>query len=51
MGKAQTRFDAILRILLDGIAGIAMTGIIVVVLLQVVSRLLGTPVSWTEEAT
>ena len=51
MGKPQTRFDAILRILLDGIAGAAMTGIMIVVLLQVASRLLGTPVSWTEEAT
>ncbi|BCH13182.1 MULTISPECIES: TRAP transporter small permease [unclassified Mesorhizobium] len=51
MGKPQTRFDAILRILLDGIAGIAMTGIMIVVLLQVASRLLGRPVSWTEEAT
>lgn len=51
MDKPQTRFDAILRILLDCVAGLAMTGIIVVVLLQVASRLLGAPVSWTEEAT
>jgi len=51
MDQAKTHFDAILRILLDGVAGLAMTGIMVVVLLQVASRLLGVPVSWTEEAT
>ena len=31
--------------------GLACVGILVVVLLQVASRLLGAPVSWTEEAT
>jgi len=40
-----------LRILLDGMAGLAMAGIIIVVLAQVASRLLGVPLSWTEETT
>ena len=51
MDKPLTRFDAVLRVLLDGMAGLAMTGVIVVVLAQVASRLLGVPLSWTEEAT
>lgn len=51
MDKARSSLDAVLRVVLDGIAGLAMTGVIVVVLIQVASRLLGAPVSWTEEAT
>ena len=51
MDKPLSRFDSVLRVLLDGVAGLAMTGIIIVVLVQVVSRLIGAPVSWTEEAT
>lgn len=51
MDQPRSRFDAVLRVLMDVVAGIAMTGIIIVVLTQVASRLLGVPVSWTEEAT
>jgi C4-dicarboxylate transporter DctQ subunit len=47
----RSRCDATLHVLLDGLAGLAMTGVIVVVLAQVASRLLGVPLSWTEEAT
>jgi C4-dicarboxylate transporter, DctQ subunit len=35
----------------DFAAGATAAGILIVVLIQVVSRLLGTPVSWSEEAT
>jgi C4-dicarboxylate transporter DctQ subunit len=51
MDKPLSRFDAFLRVVLDVAAGVAMAGVILVVLLQVASRLLGAPVSWTEEAT
>ena len=51
MDKPLSRLDAILRLLADCVAGLAMAGVILVVLLQVASRLLGAPVSWTEEAT
>lgn len=51
MDNPKSRLDWILSILLDGVAGLAMAGVIIVVLLQVASRLLGVPVSWTEEAT
>lgn len=35
----------------DGICGLAAGGTVLVVLAQVVSRLLGTPISWSEELT
>ena len=35
----------------DGICGLAAAGTMLVVLMQVASRLLGTPISWTEELT
>jgi TRAP-type C4-dicarboxylate transport system permease small subunit len=40
-----------LRRLTDGVSGLAATGTVIVVLLQVIGRLLGTPISWTEELT
>lgn len=35
----------------DGVCGIAVAAIVLVVLIQVAGRLLGTPFSWTEELT
>ncbi|ODN69532.1 TRAP transporter small permease [Methylobrevis pamukkalensis] len=43
--------DRIIAILADAVAGLAAFGILVVVLLQVASRLLGWSIPWTEEAT
>jgi C4-dicarboxylate transporter DctQ subunit len=38
-------------LLTDGVAGLAVAAIVVVVLVQVAGRLLGVPFSWTEELT
>lgn len=43
-------FGRAVELVADVAAGIACGGILVVVLLQVTSRLLGTPLPWTEEA-
>ena len=51
MDRTVSPFDGVMRALTDVVAGIAAFGILVVVLLQVASRLLGAPVPWTEEAT
>lgn len=51
MDRTLSPFDRVVRTLTDVVAGIAAFGILVVVLLQVASRLLGAPVPWTEEAT
>lgn len=40
-----------LYLLTDGVCGLAVAAILVVVLVQVVGRLLGVPFSWTEELT
>ena len=40
-----------LRRLTDGVCGLAATGTVLVVLTQVIGRLLGAPISWTEELT
>ncbi len=40
-----------LFLLTDGVCGLAVAAIVVVVLLQVAGRLLGAPFSWTEELT
>lgn len=45
------RLGTFVKVVADFSAGLAAAGIIVVVLVQVASRLMGTPVSWTEEAT
>ncbi len=37
--------------LIDAAAGLATAGIVVVVLIQVVGRIMGSPVSWSEELT
>jgi C4-dicarboxylate transporter DctQ subunit len=41
----------LLRLCTDGVCGIAVAAILVVVLIQVTGRLLGSPFSWTEELT
>lgn len=41
----------IVRIIADVAAGIACAGVLIVVLLQVIGRLTGNPLPWTEEAT
>jgi C4-dicarboxylate transporter, DctQ subunit len=51
MDRTVSPFGSLVRALTDVTAGIAAFGILVVVLLQVASRLLGAPVPWTEEAT
>jgi TRAP-type C4-dicarboxylate transport system permease small subunit len=51
MDRTLSPFDKVIRALTDVVAGIAAFGILVVVLLQVASRLLGAPIPWTEEAT
>lgn len=43
--------DQILRLLTDGVCGLAVVGIVVVVLIQVLGRLMDAPFSWTEELT
>lgn len=51
MNQPETMLDRIARLFTDVAAGLAAFAILVVVLLQVGSRLLGHPVPWTEEAT
>jgi C4-dicarboxylate transporter, DctQ subunit len=51
MARQSSPLGRFVKILADFSAGLAAAGIIVVVLVQVVSRLIGAPVSWTEEAT
>lgn len=51
MVENSSVLNKIIKTLTDIVAGIAVFGVLVVVLLQVASRLLGMPVSWTEEAT
>ncbi len=51
MDRTLSPVDRVVRTLTDVVAGIAAFGILVVVLLQVASRLLGAPIPWTEEAT
>ena len=51
MPSSPSILGRIIKILADFMAGAAAAGIIVTVLLQVASRLLRTPVPWTEEAT
>ncbi len=41
----------IVRLIADVAAGAACAGILIVVLLQVIGRLIGSPLPWTEEAT
>lgn len=48
---ARTAYGRWLKKLTDGIAGLAIAATMLVVLVQVFSRLLGAPVSWTEELT
>jgi C4-dicarboxylate transporter DctQ subunit len=51
MVENSSLLNKIIKGMTDVVAGIAVFGVLVVVLLQVASRLLGVPVSWTEEAT
>lgn len=51
MLKTNAFLGRIVTGMTDVAAGVAVFGVLVVVLLQVASRLLGLPVSWTEEAT
>ncbi|WP_159953365.1 TRAP transporter small permease [Rhizobium sp. 18065] len=51
MSKSPSLLGKPLKGATDFAAGIAVFGVLLVVLLQVSSRLLGLPVSWTEEAT
>lgn len=51
MSTSSSTFDRLLKGLSDIAAGLAAFGILLVVLLQVGSRLLDMSVSWTEEAT
>lgn len=51
MDRTLSPLDRVVRSLTDVVAGIAAFGILIVVLLQVASRLLGAPIPWTEEAT
>ena len=47
----RSTYSRILALLTDGLCGIAAAGIVVVVLIQIVSRLLGHPMRWSEELT
>jgi TRAP-type C4-dicarboxylate transport system permease small subunit len=51
MARRSSLLGRFVKVLADFSAGLTAAGIIVVVLLQVASRLIGEPVSWTEEAT
>lgn len=51
MSQNSSMFGSLLKALSDIAAGLAAFGILVVVLLQVASRLLNMSVAWTEEAT
>ena len=43
--------DKLLQWLTDGVCGLAVAGIVGVVLMQVLGRMLNAPFSWTEELT
>lgn len=51
MSSNLSLFGRLLKSMTDIAAGVAAFGVLVVVLLQVAGRLLGAPVSWSEEAT
>jgi len=51
MSKGSSSLGKALKGVTDFAAGIAVFGVLLVVLLQVSSRMAGFPVSWTEEAT
>ena len=51
MDKNTSFLGGALKAATDIAAGIAVVGVLLVVLIQVASRVLGMPVSWTEEAT
>lgn len=51
MDKTTSFLGGALKAATDIAAGIAVVGVLLVVLIQVASRVLGMPVSWTEEAT
>ena len=51
MDKTTSFFGGALKAVTDIAAGVAVFGVLVIVLIQVSSRVLGMPVSWTEEAT
>lgn len=50
-GVDRSTYARWLRRLTDGVSGVAATGTVLVVLVQVIGRLMGTPISWTEELT
>lgn len=47
----STWASRLLLLLTDGVTGLAVAAIVAVVLVQVAGRLLGSPLSWTEELT
>lgn len=51
MDKTTSLLGRSLKAATDMAAGVAVLGVLLVVLTQVASRVLGVPVSWTEEAT
>nr|WP_295982328.1 TRAP transporter small permease [uncultured Agrobacterium sp.] len=51
MDETSSFFGRVIRLATDVLAGLAAVGVLAVVLLQVSTRMWGTPVSWTEEAT
>jgi TRAP-type C4-dicarboxylate transport system permease small subunit len=51
MQYPSSALRGLLKLTTDVAAGLAVTGILIVVLIQVASRMLGVPVSWTEEGT
>lgn len=51
MVPRSSALDTFVKVVADFAAGVAACGILIVVLLQVASRILGAPVPWTEEAT
>ncbi len=51
MQNPSSAFRGLLKLTTDVAAGVAVTGVLIVVLIQVASRMLGVPVSWTEEGT
>ena len=48
---ARKTYSCVLGLLTDGICGLAAAGIVLVVLIQVITRLLGHPMRWSEELT
>ena len=49
--SAREIYSRVLGLLTDGLCGLAAAGIVLVVLVQVVTRLLGYPMRWSEELT